>query len=145
MNRMGTGWHNPYMGYHQAGSTATGTVIIPAGSAGGHIGYGYGYGGYGFGGGLGSAAGLGLRPGMGLGWGLSLLDVGPMLYNWGYSNYYNPYYGGGYGGWEYRRRAAAGRLRLFPADRSQSTPPEQTVANQAITTFDAAREAFKSW
>ena len=48
-------------------------------------GFGYGLGGFGL--------------GMGMGWGLSSWMFGPMLYNWGYSNYYNPYYGGGgYGG-----------------------------------------------
>ena len=36
--------------------------------------------------------------------------MGPMLYNWGYSNYSNPYYGGGYGGGNDRGRAAAARL-----------------------------------
>ena len=29
-----------------------------------------------------------------MGWGLSSWMFGPMLYNWGYSNYSNPYYGG---------------------------------------------------
>ena len=40
---------------------------------------------------------------------------GPMLYNWGYSNYYNPYYGG-YGG--NTVVAAADRLRLLATDQS---------------------------
>ena len=64
--------------------------------------------------------------GMGLGWGLSSWFYGPMLYNWGYSNYYNPYYYG-YG-------AGAGAVVAQPVvyDYSQpidaqTTPPDETV------------------
>jgi tetratricopeptide (TPR) repeat protein len=79
-----------------------------------------------------------------LGWGLSSWMMGPMMYNWGYSNYSNPYYGGGYG---------AGNTVVVqqpvvydyaqPID-SQAPPPDQTVSNQAVSTFDSAREAFKA-
>jgi tetratricopeptide (TPR) repeat protein len=133
VNRMGVGWHNPYMGYHQGwvhgywnGHYAGGFGWRPYGS-----GFGYGYPGY-WGGGL----GLGL--GLGLGWGLSPWLFGPMLYNYGYSNYYNPYYGGDAivaqpGGYDYSQPINA-----------QAAPPEETVSNQAVSTFDAAREAFKA-
>ena len=136
VNRVGAGWHNPYMGYHQGWVHGYWNGHYPGGW--GWRGYGYGYPGYwgGFGGGL----GWGL--GMGMGWGLSSWLFGPMLYNWGYSNYYNPYYGGyGY---------AANTVVAQPAayDYSQpinatTPPPDHSVANQAMTVFDSAREAFR--
>jgi tetratricopeptide (TPR) repeat protein len=65
-----------------------------------------------------------------------------MLYNWGYSNYYNPYYAG-YGGnalvvqqpvvYDYSQPISA-----------ESPPPDETVSNQAMSTFDSAREAFRA-
>jgi tetratricopeptide (TPR) repeat protein len=70
--------------------------------------------------------------------------MGPMLYNWGYSNYNNPYYGGGYGG---GNALVAQQPVVYdygqPID-SQTAPPDQTVSNQAVSTFDSAREAFKA-
>ncbi len=117
VNRMGLGWNNPYNGYHQGWNHGYWN-----GNLGGGWGwrpYGYGYGGYGLGGyglggfGYGLAGGLG----MGLGWGLSSWMYGPMLNNWGYSNYNNPYYGGGYGYGGNVASRAADRLRLFAADR----------------------------
>ena len=94
VNRMGAGWHNPYIGYHGGwnhgywnGHYAGGWGWRP---------YGFGYPGF-WGGGFGYGLGWGM--GLGMGWGLSSWMFGPMLYNWGYSNYYNPYYSGlGYGG-----------------------------------------------
>ena len=100
MNRMGYGWHNNYMGYHSGwvhgywnGHYPGGFGWRPYGYGYPAMGYGYGYGGYGFGGGLGLRA-------WGWAWagGFRSWMMGPMLYNWGYSNYNNPYYGGGYGG-----------------------------------------------
>ena len=140
-NRMGAGWHNPYMGYHQGwahgywnGHYAGGWGWRP---------YGFGYGGYGgFGGGFGYGLGWGL--GMGLGWGLSSWMFGPMLYNWGYSNYYNPYYGGyGDGGNTVVVQQPIVYDYSQPID-PQSAPPDETVVNQSVTTFDSAREAFKA-
>ena len=139
VNRMGNGWHNPYMGYHRGWEH---------GYWNGHFGggwgwrpYGFGYGG--FGGGLGYGLGLGL--GTGLGWGLSSWMFGPMLYNWGYSNYYNPYYGGNgaYGG----NTAVVPQSIVYNYSQPinpQSPPPEETVVSQSMTTFDSAREAFKA-
>jgi tetratricopeptide (TPR) repeat protein len=140
INRMGVGWHNPYMGYHQGWYH---------GGWGGNFGggwgwrqYGYGYGLGGFGGGFGYGLGWGL--GLGAGWGLSSWMYGPMLYNWGYSNYNNPYYGGGYG--DGGNVAAVQQPGAFdysqPID-PQSTPPDDTVVTQANSVFDNAREAFK--
>ncbi len=98
VNRMGTGWNNPYMGYHNGWVHGYWNGHYPGGWGWRPYGYGgYGYGGYGgFGYGFGSGLGWGL--GMGLGYGLSSWMYGPMLNNWGYSSYYNPYYGAGYGG-----------------------------------------------
>jgi tetratricopeptide (TPR) repeat protein len=143
VNRMGMGWNNPYMGYHQGWYHGAWN-----GNFGGGWGwrpYGYGYGGYGLGGyGLGGFGyGLGWGLGMGMGWGLSSWMFGPMLYNWGYSNYYNPYYGGyGYGGNAAVAQPVAYDYSL-PIDPQGSTPDE-AVVSQATTVFDSAREAFKN-
>ena len=164
VNRMGAGWRNNYMGYHSGwvhgywnGHYPGGFGWRPYGGYGyGLGGYGlggYGLGGYGFGGyglggyglgGYGFGGGLGTGLGLGLGWGLSSWLMGPMLYNWGYSNYNNPYYGGGYGG---GNAVVAQQPVVYdyaqPID-SQAQPPDQTVSNQAISTFNSAREAFKA-
>jgi tetratricopeptide (TPR) repeat protein len=142
VNRMGVGWHNPYMGSHQGWYHGAWN-----GNFGGGWGwrpYGYGYGLGRFGGGFGYGLGWGL--GLGLGWGLSSWMFGPMLYNWGYSNYYNPYYGAGgygYGG----ANVAVGQPVIYdysqPIDPS-TAPPDETVVSQATTVFDSAREAFQA-
>jgi tetratricopeptide (TPR) repeat protein len=141
VNRMGVGWHNPYLGYHQGwhhgywnGNFGGGWGWRP---------YGYGFGLGGFGGGFGYGLGWGL--GLGAGWGLSSWMFGPMLYNWGYSNYSNPYYGGGYG---YGGNAAVVQQPLVydysqPID-PQGAPPDEAVVSQATTVFDSGREAFKN-
>jgi hypothetical protein len=71
---------------------------------------------------------------------------GPMLNNWGYSSYGNPYYGGGYGG-GYGAGGVVGQPVAYnysqPID-PQLNPPDETVAAQADTSFTAAREAFKA-
>ncbi len=148
--RQGVGWNNRYMGYHQGWVHGYWNGHHPGGWnwRGGYGspgfgywgGYGGGVGGYnGFGWGLGSGLGMGL--GMGMGYGLSSWLFGPMLYNWGYSSYSNPYYGGGgYGG------AAVQQPIVY--DYSQpinavADPPEDSVSNQAMTSFDQAREAFR--
>jgi tetratricopeptide (TPR) repeat protein len=140
VNRMGAGWHNNYMGYHSGWVHGYWNGHNPGG-------FGwrpYGYGGYGNSGFGGFGGGLGFGLGMGLGWGLSSWMMGPMLNNWGYSNYNNPYYGAGYGG-------AGGVVAQQPGFYDYSQPidpqtaqPDQTVSNQAISTFDTAREAFKA-
>jgi hypothetical protein len=149
---MGNGWQNNYMGYHSNwvhgywnGHYPGGFGWRPYGGY-GYGGGGYGYGGYGFGSGLGFGMGMGL--GMGMGWGLSSWMMGPMLYNSGYSNYSNPYYGGGYGGaYGGGNAVVAQQPQIYdyaqPID-PQTAPPDETVSNQAISTFDAAREAFKA-
>ncbi|HEX3447586.1 MAG TPA: tetratricopeptide repeat protein, partial [Isosphaeraceae bacterium] len=86
--------------------------------------------------------GLGLGLGTGLGWGLSSWMFGPMLYNWGYSNYNNPYYGG-YGG----NAVVAQQPIVYDYSQPinpQSPAPDETVLSQSMTTFDSAREAFKA-
>ena len=135
VNRVGNGWNNPYMGYHSGWAHGYWNGHNPGGFGGG---YGYGMGGYGMGGGLGFGMGMGL--GMGMGFGLSSWMMGPMLYNSGYSNYSNPYYGGG-------NALVAQQPMVYdyaqPID-PQLAPPDETVANQANTTFEAARVAFKA-
>jgi tetratricopeptide (TPR) repeat protein len=133
-NRAGWGWHNPYLGYHQGWVHGYWNGHYP-GYWGGYPGY---WGG-GFGWGLGSGLGWGL--GMGLGYGLTPWMFGPMLYNWGYSNYSNPYYGG-YAGNTVVAQQPAVYDYSQPLD-TQSEPPPENVTTQANTTFDSAREAFK--
>jgi tetratricopeptide (TPR) repeat protein len=150
-NRPALGWHNPYLGYHQGWVHGYWNGHYPGGWAwrggNGYPGFGYwgGYGGYpgygGFGWGLGPGLGLGL--GMGLGYGLSSWLFGPMLYNWGYSSYANPYYGGAAiaGG----PAAVAGQPIAY--DYSQpinalTAPADESVTTAAMSTFDQARDAF---
>ena len=144
VNRMGVGWNNPYGGYHQGWQHGYWNGNLGGGWGWRPYGYGgYGLGGYGFGGfGYGLGAGLGL----GLGWGLSSWMFGPMLYNWGYSNYANPYYGGGYGYGGVANTAVAQPMVYDYSQpiNPQSTPPDETVVSQATTVFDSAREAFKN-
>jgi tetratricopeptide (TPR) repeat protein len=71
--------------------------------------------------------------------------MGPMLYNWGYSNYNNPYFGGGYGG--LGNTVVAQQPGIY--DYSQPidpgvAQPDQAVAAQAVSAFDAARLAFRT-
>jgi tetratricopeptide (TPR) repeat protein len=151
-NRPGLGWNNRYLAYHQGWVHGYWNGHFPGGWGwrggygypgfgywGGYGGYGLGYGGFGWG--LGPGLGYGL--GMGLGYGLSSWLFGPMLYNWGYSSYSNPYWGGGgYGG----TTAVVQQPIIYdysqPID-ATSAPAEEGVVNQAMTVFDQAREAFK--
>jgi len=92
-----------------------------------------GYGGLGYGG-LGLGAGLmgGLA-----GWGL-----GSMLYNYGYSNYMNPYYSS-------TIVAQQPIVMASPYDyanpiNTMAAPPAQTATDAAEATFAQARDAFKA-
>ena len=90
---------------------------------------GWGWGGWGF--------GMGMGLGMGLGWGLSSWGFGSALYSMGYMPYMNPYYG--YGG---------NTTIVVPYDYSQPintvvAPADESVANPAMTLFDAGRGSFK--
>jgi hypothetical protein len=132
INRMGVGWHNPYVGYHQGWNHGYWNGNFGGGWGWRPWGYGYGLGGFGY--------GLGWGLGMGAGWGLSSWMFGPMLYNWGYSGYYNPYYAGGAGGLPAQSIIYDYSQPIDP----QATPPDDTVASQANTVFDSARDAFKA-
>jgi tetratricopeptide (TPR) repeat protein len=141
-------YNRPYNGYHNNWVNG----YWP-----GHYG-GYGYGGLGFGGlgygGLGYGGwgyGLGFLSGLSVGgfggWGLN-----PYSYGWGYSNYANPFYGGGYGGGGLVNQplgvGVGGVMPTSydyaqPLDTTASAPPD-TVADPAVSTFDQAREAFKA-
>jgi tetratricopeptide (TPR) repeat protein len=90
-------------------------------------------------GGAGWGAGMGL--GMGMGMGLSSWGSGSALYCMGYMPYSNPYYGAAAAG-------AAQPLGNASYDYSQpidttSAPAEQSIADPAMATFDAARDTFK--
>jgi tetratricopeptide (TPR) repeat protein len=103
----------------------------------GYGGLGYGYDGYGYG-------GYGYDPYYG-GYGLSSWTYGPSLYDWGYSSYSNPYWSGLYG----TTSPSAALVPSVAYDYSQpistlAAPPDPGVTSQAITCFDAAREAFKA-
>jgi tetratricopeptide (TPR) repeat protein len=63
-----------------------------------------------------------------------------MLYNWGYSNYYNPYYGSG-GAPVVQQPIVYDYSQPIDA---QGAVPEQAVASQAETTFESARQAFNA-
>jgi hypothetical protein len=72
-----------------------------------------------------------------LAWGL-----GPSVYTWGYSPYYNPYFDGSAVG----NQAVVDPSLAFdyaaPID-SSAPPPDTQVAEVAVDSFDAGREAFK--
>jgi tetratricopeptide (TPR) repeat protein len=104
------------------------------------LGYGgYGYGGYGYPY-YDSGYGYGGYPYDG-GYGLSSWTYGPSLYDWGYSSYYNPYWSSS---------TIPSTVVAQPGyDYSQpintlAAAPAPGVTTEAITCFDAAREAFKA-
>jgi len=132
-HQTGFGWHNPYWGYHQGWMHGYWNGHYPGGW--GWNGYWGGYPGY-------WSGGFGWGLGLGMGWGLSPWLFGPMLYDWGYAPYYNPYYDIAY---------PPAVVATQPAIYDYSQPisagvqaPDETLMNQATTTFDAAREAFKA-
>ena len=62
---------------------------------------------------------------------------GPSLYDWGYSNYYNPYYSDGYG-----LNAGVAVYDYSQPIASQSVAPEPAATDAVTTSFDAARASF---
>ncbi|WP_206107762.1 tetratricopeptide repeat protein [Paludisphaera rhizosphaerae] len=105
-------------------------------------GMGWGMGGLGWGmGGLGWGwgSGLGWGLGSGLGWGLSSWAYGPMLYDWGYSSYMNPYYVVPQTVIVEQQPAYDYSQPINPA----TAPPDETVVNSADGLFDKGRQAFK--
>ena len=80
--------------------------------------------------------------GLGLGWGLSSWGFGSSLYGMGYMPYSNPYYDGA-------GMVGAGQpLMTAPYDYSQpidtvAAPADDSVANPALTLFDAGRASFQ--
>ena len=100
----------------------------------------WGLGGLGWGSGLGWGGGLGW--GNGLGWGLSSWSYGPMLYDWGLTSYYNPYY-------LVSSQAVGAVVDDGVYDYSQpinpSAPaPDAAVVGSADDLFERGREAFKT-
>jgi tetratricopeptide (TPR) repeat protein len=89
--------------------------------------------------GEGPSTGLGL----GLGWGFSPWLFGPMIYNYGYLSYDNPYSSAVKGG----RAVVAQRPGIHddsqPVD-ARSAPPEQSMIDRAVSALDRGRGAFKA-
>ncbi len=79
------------------------------------------------------------RPGMGQGWGLPAWLIGPMVYNWGYFEFDNPF--------------NDGSDEVDPAPRDTlddsrpvdvaAAPPNETLLHDALDRFHEAREAFR--
>jgi tetratricopeptide (TPR) repeat protein len=131
--RLNTAWHSPYSAYHE------GWIH---GYWNGHNANGWNWSnrGYGWGWGLGFWPGFGWGMRAGLGWGLSSWAYGPMLYNWGYWNYSNPY--------AYAPSTVVVEQPVV-YDYSQpinpeAAPPEESVTNETVSLFDSARESFKN-
>ncbi|MHB1562209.1 MAG: tetratricopeptide repeat protein [Isosphaeraceae bacterium] len=87
-------------------------------------------------GGFGAASATLPEPGMGLGWGLPAWLVGPMVYDWGYSPFLNPYLA--------ERPAGAAQPAPYASPiPALSAPPTATLVDEALRDFLAAREAFR--
>ena len=87
-------------------------------------------------------AGVGLGVGMGMGWGLSSWGFGSALYGMGYMPYSNPYYGGATAGLASQADNAAPYNYSQPID-TVSAPAAESVADPAMSLFDAGRASFK--
>lgn len=146
----------PYWGYHQNWVNGAWNSHYYPGYGGGNGGYGGGYGGYGggnggYGGGYGSGFGnnlgyfgLGLAAG-----GLAGFGLGSSLSNWGYSGFNNPYYYLSPATVIVQQPVIGLQAPAVVYDYSQpintlAAPPQQTVADAAVATFDGARQAFKA-
>jgi len=143
------GYQNRYLGYHRDWLHGYWNGHYPGGwgwrAASSYPGYGY-WGGYGGGpayGGLGWGlrTGLGTGLGVGVGYGLSSWLFGPMVYNWGLSDYDNPYY-------VRRPTATVAQPATVIYDYSRpidaiAAPPAVAVADQAVADFAQARAAFR--
>jgi hypothetical protein len=124
-----------YRGYGAAGFRPNGFNAYGAYHSGWVHGYWNGHGDVGWGWGNRYWGGWGW--GWGLGFGLAAWGFGSCLYGMGYMPYYNPYYD--YGG---------STVVAVPYDYSQpiettGPPASAAIADPAMATFDAAREAFK--
>lgn len=73
---------------------------------------------------------------MGLGWGLPAWLVGPMVYDWGYSPFVNPYLAD-------RPAGVAQPAPYASPIPALSAPPTATLVDEALRDFAAAREAFR--
>jgi hypothetical protein len=132
----GYGWRGPYGGYHSN---------WVHGYWNGHYyprGWGWGWGGWGYPYGY-AAWGLG-GFGLGLATGIGAWGLGSALYNWGYSNYYNPYYAGVPVAVQQPVVVAQASPYNYaqPID-TLAAPPDEAAADAALQTFESARQAFK--
>jgi tetratricopeptide (TPR) repeat protein len=140
-NRSALGWLNPYMVFHRGWFHDFWTGSYPGGLGWRSIGYGTpGFDGGSLGGGLGYGLGIGMEID---GLGLSSWIYGPMLYNYGYATYRNPYVKAG--------SSPGTGVPLQPAAyeysepiNAQRTPPVRATINLGASYFDAARHAFRS-
>jgi tetratricopeptide (TPR) repeat protein len=133
VNRQGIAWNNPYARYHQEWVHGYWTGRYPGGLGWRTIGYPY----PGFqGAGVGDGPGYGLI--MGRGWGLSPWLYGPMLYQYGYSPYFNPYHAASTTVGE-----ASVSYDYGQPINAQRTLPPKLATDKAVSTFNSARQAFK--
>jgi tetratricopeptide (TPR) repeat protein len=79
---------------------------------------------------------------MGLGWGLSSWGFGSSLYGMGYMPYSNPYYYGATAGLVAQADVAAPYNYSQPIN-TVSAPAAESVADPAMSLFDAGRASFK--
>jgi tetratricopeptide (TPR) repeat protein len=140
-NRSALGWNNPYLMFHKTWRHGVWTGSYPGG-----LGWRpFAYGAPGSEGGI-LAGGLGYGLGIGMeidGLGLSSWIYGPMLYNYGYATYRNPYVE--------KNAATETHVAQQPAAydysqpiNAQRTPPERPTIDLSASSFGAARHAFRS-
>jgi tetratricopeptide (TPR) repeat protein len=140
VSRTALGYNNPYLRIHEGWINGYWNGQYAGGLGWRRVGYGD----PGF-----SAARLGSEAGFGPGTspiteGLSSWMYGPMLYNFGYWPYSNPYVRPGD---SHNAPLVAGQLAIddytHPLS-AQGAPPDQAAAAQAMSSFVTARQAFKS-
>jgi len=138
----GSGYNaNNYYGYHSNWVNGSWGGFRP-----GWGGYGYGLGGYGPGGygGYGYGSGLGLGLGLGAGLGIASWGLGSLFNNYGYSQYYNPYYASAYSAMPNNfSTQSLGYDYSMPLNLA-SAPPDEPIIQATVTSLDSARDAFRS-
>jgi tetratricopeptide (TPR) repeat protein len=140
-NRSALGWNNPYMVFHRRWFHGFWTGSYPGGLGWRPLGYGTpGFDGASLAGGLGYGLGIGMEMD---GLGLSSWIYGPMLYNYGYATYSNPYVEAGSSPRTHVPQQPAAYDYSQPIN-AQRTPPVRATIDLGASNFDAARHAFRS-
>ena len=133
-NRSALGWNNPYMVFHKGWFHGFWTGSYPGGLGWRPFGYGTpGFDGESLGGGLGYGLGIGMEMD---GLGLSSWIYGPMLYNYGYVSYSNPYVEAGSSPSTHVPQRPAAYDYSQPIN-AQRTPPLRATIDLAASNFDA--------